>query len=184
MSIASPATIRPQGKVVACASTEAARQHLELTIRRAGYDSVCVATLAELRTIALNESIAAAIIDEPQSVADIETIDAELRRAERPTQFILLPTIGQRMAAPRSVSCDVVEPPLTPERIGRALFTAVGRAQLINENIQLRQKLEGRMFDGLLGVSEATRHLRNQIHEAAEHDKPILVQGEAGCEGA
>lgn len=180
MSTAIPATIRPQGKVVACAKTEAARQHLELAIRRAGYDSVAVATLDELRALATQEPIAAAIIDEPESAASIEALDAELRRAESPMQFILLPSIGQRVAAPRSVSCDVVDPPLTPERIGRALFAAVGRAQLITENMQLRQKLEGRMFDGLLGVSDATRQLRNQIHAASEHDRPILVCGEPG----
>jgi DNA-binding NtrC family response regulator len=180
MSATPPATIRPHGKVVACAKSEASRQHLELAIRRAGYDCASVGTLAELRTLVLNDAIAACVIDEPESIADIETLDAEFRRAERPTQFILLPSIGQRIAAPRSVSCDVLDPPLTPERIGRALFSAVGRAQLITENFQLRQKLEGRMFDGLVGVSEATRELRSSIHAAAEHETPVLVCGEPG----
>ena len=180
MSGTPPATIRPNGKVVACANSEAARQNLELAIRRAGYDCVAVATIQEIRVLALNDIIAAAVIDEPESMPDVEALDAELRRQERPTQIILLPSIGQRMAAPRSVSCDVLDPPLTPERIGRSLFAAVGRAQLINENIQLRQKLEGRMFDGLIGVSEATRELRSQIHTAAEHELPVLVCGGPG----
>lgn len=180
MSATPPATIRPHGKVVACAKSEASRQHLELAIRRAGYDCVSLATLQELRVLVMNDLIAAAVIDEPESMAEIETLDAEIRRAERPTQLLLLPSIGQRMTAPRSVSCDILDPPLTPERIGRGLFSAVGRAQLITENIQLRQKLEGRMFDGLVGVSESTRELRSQIHAAAEHEHPILVCGEAG----
>ncbi|HWL06933.1 MAG TPA: sigma 54-interacting transcriptional regulator [Planctomicrobium sp.] len=180
MSLTPPATIRPNGKVVACAKSEASRQHLELAIRRAGYDCASVGTIQELRAILLNEMIAAAVIDEPESAAEIEALDAEVRRAEKPTQFILLPSIGQRLIPPRSASCDVLDPPLTPERIGRALFSCVARAQLINENIQLRQKLEGRMFDGLVGISEATRDLRNQIHAAADHDQPILVCGEAG----
>jgi len=180
MSSTPPATIRPHGKVVACAKSEASRQHLELAIRRAGYDCVSVATLAEVRVLIMNDLIAAAVIDEPDSVTDVEILDAEARRGERPTQFILLPSIGQRLSAPRSASCDVLDPPLTPERIGRALFSAVARAQLITENIQLRQKLEGRMFDGLVGVSEATRDLRTAIHTAAEHDLPILVAAESG----
>jgi DNA-binding NtrC family response regulator len=180
MSATTPATIRPHGKVVACAKSEASRQHLELAIRRAGYDCISVATLQELRVLVLNDVIAAAVIDEPESVGAIEMLDAEVRRADRPTQFILLPSIGQRMTPPRSVSCDLLDPPLTPERIGRALFSAVGRAQLISENVQLRQKLEGRMFDGLLGVSEATRDLRAQIHAAAENEHTVLVCGEQG----
>jgi DNA-binding NtrC family response regulator len=136
--------------------------------------------MQELRATLLNEIIAAAVIDEPESTADIEVLDAEIRRLERPTQFILLPSIGQRLTAPRSASCDVLDPPLTPERIGRALFSCVARAQLITENIQLRQKLEGRMFDGLVGVSEATRELRTQIYAVSDHDQPALVCGEVG----
>jgi len=181
MSSTPPATIRPHGKVVACAKSEASRQHLELAIRRAGYDCVSVATLAEIRVLIMNDLIAAAVIDEPESVTEVEILDAEARRGERPTQFILLPSIGQRLSAPRSASCDVLDPPLTPERVGRALFSAVARAQLITENIQLRQKLEGRMFDGLVGVSDATRELRSAIHAAAEHDLPVLVCGESGA---
>lgn len=180
MSSTTPATIRPHGKVVACAKSEASRQHIELAIRRAGYDCVSVASLSEVRVLVMNDLIAAAVIDEPESMADVEMLDAETRRGERPTQYILLPSIGQRLAAPRSASCEVLDPPLTPERIGRALFSAVARAQLITENIQLRQKLEGRMFDGLVGVSEATRELRSAIHAAAEHDLPVLVCGESG----
>jgi DNA-binding NtrC family response regulator len=181
MSVASPpATIRPTGKVAACAPDEASRQHLELAIRRQGYDACTVASLEELRSLILNDLIAAAVIDEPPSMQELEGLDQEVRRAERPTQFILIPSIGQRMAPPANVSCDVVDPPLTPERIGRALFSAVARAQLILENIQLKQKLEGRMFDGLVGVSEATRTLRTQIHAASEHDQPVLVIGAAG----
>ena len=180
MSGTIPATIRPQGQVVACGKSESSRQHLELAIRRAGYDCVSVSSLQELRQLVLNDLIAAAVIDEPESIPDIEALDAEVRRADRPTQFILLPSLGQRISSPRSVSCDVLDPPLTPERIGRALFSAVGRAQLITENIQLRQKLEGRMFDGLVGVSPATRELRSRIHAAAENDQPVLVYGEAG----
>ncbi|WP_417848751.1 sigma-54-dependent transcriptional regulator [Thalassoglobus sp.] len=176
-----PATIRPTGRVAACAKDVAAQQHLELAIRRNGYESIAVSSLEELRALLMSENIAAAVIDEPESIEDIERLDTEMRRADRPTQFILLPSIGHRINVPRSVSCDVVEPPLTPERIGRSLFSAVGRAQLISENLELKQKLEGRMFDGLVGNSQQTRELRGQIHTAAEHDQPVLVTGEAGC---
>lgn len=176
-----PATIRPTGRVAACAKDAAAQQHLELAIRRNGYESIAVSSMEELRALLLTENIAAAVIDEPESIEDVERLDAEMRRVDRPTQFILLPSIGQRLATPRSVSCKVVEPPLTPERIGRSLFSAVGRAQLISENLELKQKLEGRMFDGLVGVSQQTRELRAQIHSAAEHDQPVLITGEAGC---
>lgn len=181
MSVMSPpATVRPTGRVAACASDPTAQRQLEMAIRRNGYDAVTVSNLDDLRSLLLAENFAAAVIDEPQSISAIGSLDAELRRLDRPTQLVLLPSIGQRMEIPKSYSCEVVEPPLTPDRIGRALFGAVGRAQLISENLELRQKLEGRMFDGLVGFSSQTREMRNKIHQAAEHDQPILVVGEAG----
>ncbi|TWT51532.1 Nitrogen fixation protein VnfA [Thalassoglobus neptunius] len=182
MSVSTPpATIRPTGRVVACAADPAAQRQLELAIRRNGYDAIAVSSLEQLRDLALDEEIAAAVIDEPQSIEQVQQLDSELRRLDRPTQLVLLPSIGQRMSLPKSLTCEVVDPPLTPERIGRALFAAVGRAQLITENLELRQKLEGRMFDGLIGFSGQTREMRNQIHFAAEHDQPVLVVGEVGC---
>jgi len=180
MSHTTPATIRPQGRVAACAADPQARQHLELAIRRNGYDAIAVGTMTELRQVLLEGEFAAAVIDEPTDVDEIQRLDSELRRSEKATQFILIPKLGHRVSPPETLSCSVVEPPLTPERIGRSLFGAIGRAQLIMENIQLRQKLEGRMFDGLVGVSQRTRDLRTKIHEAAEHDSPVLVQGPQG----
>ncbi|MCA9080750.1 MAG: sigma-54-dependent Fis family transcriptional regulator [Planctomycetaceae bacterium] len=175
-----PATIRPTGRVLACARDVKAQEHLLNAIRRNGYEAQAVSTLSELQDALVHGEYAAAVIDEPESTQAIENLEAAVRRADRATQFIILPSIGQRMLPPRSVSCEIVDPPLTPERIGRSLFAAVGRAQLIAENIQLKQRLEGRMFDGLVGVSDATRKLRNDIQTVAEHNQPVLIHGEPG----
>ena len=175
-----PATIRPTGRVIACARDLKAQEHLVSAIRRNGYEAHAVTTMQELQDALVHGEFAAALIDEPESTQAIEQLEAAVRKADRATQFIILPSIGQRMLPPRSVSCEIVDPPLTPERIGRSLFAAVGRAQLIAENIQLKQRLEGRMFDGLVGVSDATRKLRLDIQHAAEHNLPVLVQGEPG----
>lgn len=175
-----PSIVRPTGRVIACARDANAREHLLLAVRRNGYEAVGVDSFEALKTALLAEQYAAAIIDEPQSVEAIEQLETAVRRADKATQFIILPSLGQRIAAPRSLACEVLEPPMTPDRIGRALFSAVGRAQLMLENIQLRERLEGRMFDGLVGVSPATRDLRSRIQAAAEHEKPVLVHGESG----
>ncbi|MEZ5940600.1 MAG: sigma 54-interacting transcriptional regulator [Planctomycetaceae bacterium] len=176
-----PATIRPTGRVLACARDPRAQEHLLNAIRRNGYEAQAVATLQDLQNALVNDEYAAAVIDEPESTQSIEALEAAVRLADRATQFIIVPAIGQRILPPRSVSCEIIDPPFTPERIGRSLFAAVGRAQLIAENIQLKQRLEGRMFDGLIGVSDATRRLRSEIQNAAEHDRPVLVVGEPGC---
>lgn len=176
----SPATIRPTGRVMACARDPRAQESLLAAIRRNGYEAQAVGTLQDLQNALVNGEYAAAVIDEPESSVAIEQLESAVRKADRATQFIIVPALGQRIMPPRSVSCEIVDPPLTPERIGRSLFAAVGRAQLIAENIQLKQRLEGRMFDGLVGVSDATRRLRHEIQSAAEHDRPVLVCGEPG----
>lgn len=165
---------------MACARDPRAQEHLLQAIRRNGYEAQAVGSLKELQDALVNSEYAAAVIDEPESTLAIEELEAAVRKADRATQFIIIPAIGQKMLPPRSVSCEIVDPPLTPERIGRSLFAGVGRAQLIAENIQLKQRLEGRLFDGLVGISEATRRLRLEIQQAAEHDRPVVIVGEPG----
>ena len=67
-----PATIRPQGLVAACAKDPQSLQHLELAIRRNGYDVVPVSSLEELQSVLLQQTISAAVIDEPESAEVIE----------------------------------------------------------------------------------------------------------------
>jgi DNA-binding NtrC family response regulator len=93
----------------------------------------------------------------------------------------MLPALGVRgEPLPAGVAIDVIEPPHTPDRIGRALFAAVGRAQLIEENHKLKLDLDGRIWPELIGHGPAMQRVRAELRPAAESDQPVLVRGESG----
>jgi DNA-binding NtrC family response regulator len=175
-----PGVIRLSGRVAVWAAQEQARARLSVVIRQAGYDAVTYSNLDDLRAGLTADDFSACVLDEPASPEIIRTLSSAVRIAGRPTQFVVLPSLGDRNGGWGSVGCDVLEPPCTSEKLARILFSAVGRSRLVAENLQLKRRLEGRMFDDLAGISPAMDEVRRQVQGAAEHDRPVLIHGEAG----
>jgi DNA-binding NtrC family response regulator len=177
----SSATIRLTGRVAVWSRDERARQRLVLAIQQNGYEAVEFATIESLRTGIASSPFAACVIDEPDHPDVVRATEQAARQGGHPTQFVVLPSLGARGMPFGGPVCDVLEPPQTAERLGRALFAAVGRSRLLAENLQLKRRLESRMFEDLVGHSEAMDTLRRKVGEASEHERPVLIHGEAGA---
>lgn len=175
-----PATIRLTGRVAVWSVHEQSRSRLAMVVRQNGYDAVMYSTLDDLRQGLSTDDFAACILDEPSSQDVIRHLNTTTRIAGRPTQFIVVPALADRAIWAQPIGCDVLDPPCTPEKLGRLLFSAVGRSRLVAENLQLKRRLEGRMFDDLVGISPAMDDVRRLVHSASEHDRPVLVSGECG----
>jgi DNA-binding NtrC family response regulator len=175
-----PATIRLTGRVAVWSVHEPSRSRLAMVVRQNGYDAVMYSTLDELRQGLSTDDFAACVLDEPSSHEVIRNLNSTVRIAGKPTQFIVVPALADRAVWAQPAGCDVLDPPCTPEKLGRLLFSAVGRSRLVAENLQLKRRLEGRMFDDLVGISPAMDDVRRLVQTASEHDRPVLVVGEAG----
>lgn len=175
-----PATIRLTGRVAVWSVNEQSRTRLALVVRQSGYDAVMFGTLDELRQGLSTDDFSACVLDEPSSPEVIRNLNSTVRIAGKPTQFIVVPALADRATWAQPAGCDVLDPPCTPEKLGRLMFSAVGRSRLVAENLQLKRRLEGRMFDDLVGISPAMDDVRRLVHTASEHDRPILVSGESG----
>ena len=175
-----PATIRLTGRVAVWSLHEQSRSRLAMVVRQNGYDAVMYATLDELRQGLSTDEFSACVLDEPASHDVIRSLNSTVRIAGKPTQFIVVPALADRAVWAQPAGCDVLDPPCTPEKLGRLLFSAVGRSRLVTENLQLKKRLEGRMFDDLVGISPAMDDVRRLVHTASEHDRPVLVTGESG----
>ena len=58
---------------------------------------------------------------------------------------------------------------------------AIGRQQLEDENVRLRNELEGRFRpENIIGNSNAMRDVYRQIHQVAATDTTVLIRGESG----
>jgi DNA-binding NtrC family response regulator len=175
------ATVRLTGRVAVHSRNDRSRDQLSQAIARQGYEVLRASTREELQRALDQDAVAACLLDEPESPAFIEAMHAYLRERHKSTQLLMLPALGVRGdALPAGVAIDVIEPPHTPDRIGRALFAAVGRAQLIAENLKLKLDLDGRIWPELIGHSPAMQRVRAELRPAAESDQPVLVRGEAG----
>ena len=174
------ATVRLTGRVALWSRDERSRPRLAMLIAQNGFEVVDFASLEQLRVGLAGGQFVACVLDEPPSIDLVRALEQAARAANKPTQFLVLPSLGMRGISTAGFGGEILEPPFTPEKLGRALFAAVGRSRLIAENLQLKRQLEGRMFDDLAGHSPAMDEVRRLVLQAAEHDRTVLVIGEPG----
>jgi two-component system nitrogen regulation response regulator NtrX len=84
------------------------------------------------------------------------------------------------VAAIRKGAHDFVEKPLSLEKVILAVDKALEFQTLKRENSGLRELLESKIRDGLLGESPAISALREQIERVAPLDTWVLITGENG----
>src|SRR5690606_31979447 len=77
-------------------------------------------------------------------------------------------------------SSEILDPPLTRDKLRGAVFTAMGRSHLISENQQLKRRLLSRGVDDMVGQSNAMLQLRDDLQQLADDRSPVLVTGEPG----
>ena len=177
------ATIRLSGRLVICSSDPMAQQRLAEIVMDQSCETCMTSTLDELKMLLPHEEFGVCILDEPQSAADVAELERIIRQHHQPTQFIVLPALGQRdqFRAAGLQLCDVLDPPMTRDKLRGAVFTALGRSHLIAENQQLKRRLLSRGVDDMVGQSDCMLQLRNEIQQLADERCPVLVKGEAGC---
>ncbi len=181
-SSAASATIRLHGQVLICSPDATAGQRLALIVRDQATETTVVTSLDDAVRHLEEFPCDVCIVDEPGHPSDLAELDRTARSRHQPTQFIVLPAIGKRQALAASLppSCDLLEPPLTREKLHGALFSALGRSSIIAENDQLKRRLITRGADDMVGQSPAMHDLREAIQSHSEHREPVLIHGEPG----
>ena len=175
-----PSTVRLAGRVVVFSSNGPSGQQIAQAVGRQGFEVTQAETVDVLCERLISESPAACILDEPESPEFVEKVASVIESSGLPTQIVVLPALTAPREQLAAVNAEVLDPPHTPERIGRALFAAVGRSQLVSENQQLKQQSDTRLWPELIGYSAGIEKLREQLREISEDDRPVIVQGETG----
>ncbi|REJ88353.1 MAG: sigma-54-dependent Fis family transcriptional regulator [Planctomycetota bacterium] len=173
-------TVRLGGRVVVYSQNSQSRQQIAQAVGRQGFDVTQAESADSLCDLLAGISPAACILDEPESPGFVEMVANAIEAAGLSTQVVVLPAITAPRGQFVGLNAEVLEPPHTPERIGRALFAAVGRSQLVSENQQLKQQSDVRLWPELIGYSDGIEKVREQLREIAEDDRPVIVQGESG----
>lgn len=177
----SPATVRLAGRVAVHSADPRALSQLAAVLTRQGHDTVPFLQADQLQAALLASAFSVCVIDEPESLDQVARLQAAVQERGWSTQFVVMPALGAAIDhAAAGEGIEVLAPPHTPERIGRALFAAIGRSQVMHEELDQKQQVHGRLWQQLIGHSAAMNDLRESLQEYTECDAPILVRGEAG----
>lgn len=174
-------TVRMAGRVVVHSRSPQSAEQLLQAVARQGYEAERAGDLDTLQQFLMQGNVAACVLDEPPSNEFVESLAAWIKQQGFITQLVVLPALAARNAPTSArLPAEILEPPHTPDRIGRALFAAVGRARLLAENQQLKQDLDGKMMPDLIGHSPAMQRVRTELRTLADDTRPVLVTGEPG----
>src|SRR5690606_5811505 len=90
------ATIRLSGRLVICSADPRAQQRLAEIVFVQSSETCTTSTIDELKSLLPHEEFSVCILDVPHSAADVADLERIARPHHQPTQFIVLPAVGQR----------------------------------------------------------------------------------------
>lgn len=177
----SPATLRLAGRVAVHSTDSRSLSQLAAVLTRQGHNVFPFTQMEQLRAALLAEPFAVCVVDEPESLEQVIEMQAATQDRGWSTQFVVMPALGAANCRSEGTEgIEFLEPPHTPERIGRALFAAIGRSQRMEESVELKQQVDGRIWQQLIGHTAAMNDVRNRLRDFAECDASVLIRGEAG----
>ncbi|MEJ2078199.1 MAG: sigma-54 dependent transcriptional regulator [Acidobacteriota bacterium] len=90
-------------------------------------------------------------------------------------------SVDTAVEAMKEGAYDYVVKPFEPEALENLIRKAAERKQLLDENVQLRKKIdEMSAFHGIVGSSPAISRVLEEVRMVAESDTTVLVRGESG----
>jgi DNA-binding NtrC family response regulator len=90
-------------------------------------------------------------------------------------------TVDMSIQALRKGAYDMLTKPFEPEELLYRVKNALNQTQLLAENRELRDELEGKFqFDNIIGDSPHLRELLKKVEKVAVRDTSVLITGESG----
>ncbi|MFO1053843.1 MAG: sigma-54 dependent transcriptional regulator [Planctomycetota bacterium] len=117
--------------------------------------------------------------------AEGHAVIGRIRRGATPADVVLLSGYGapsNTVEAMRSGAFDVIEKPISRERMMAAIRRCLEARQMVRELSWSQERLRDLASSEILGLSPAIRALEQRIEEVAmSPDTTVLITGERGC---
>ncbi|MBK8097934.1 MAG: sigma-54-dependent Fis family transcriptional regulator [Planctomycetes bacterium] len=170
-------------RVLIADDEESMRHFLQRGLRRHGYQVDAVETGDAVLPHWSAGPYDAAILDLRMPGADGLTVLARLKTAD-PAAVVLLMTahgtIATAVEAMQAGAADFVTKPFPIEELLLRLDRALAQRRLLQENVQLRARLQTPDDLGLVGHSAAMRALLQQLDVLRGSDATVMLTGESG----
>jgi DNA-binding NtrC family response regulator len=164
------------------------RRALEAVVQRAGYGVLGVGdgkAAIDLLTSNHGNQIHAVLLDLQLPKADgIDVLNAV--RPKRPKLPIIVITahssLSNAVASMRAGAVDFLVKPASPDRVSKALESALNDMIVDGELRPLTEKLSKKLtFDQLIGTAPAFQSAIDLAKKAAASNIPVLIEGESGA---
>lgn len=113
----------------------------------------------------------------------IETLH-RIKEVYPSTQVVMMTAYGSvesSVQAMKMGASDYLMKPLDPDQVDPLILRLMQRRELIEENLLLRERLEGMdRFENLIGRSQAMQQMFEVIRDVAPSDSSVLITGETG----
>ena len=157
------------------------RRSLEIILEGEGYHVICASSGEEALKLLAQEEVHGVLLD--IVMPGMNGIDAlqQMRKARPDLAVIMISghgTVQDAVRATRLGAYDFLEKPLSREKVLLAVSHALETSVLVEENRDLREKIESR-FE-MVGDSLAIQSVRDQISKVAGTTSRVLIQGESG----
>ncbi len=157
---------------------------LRRLLERDGYVVSCARSAEEALGILQRESFDLLVTDlRLPHLSGLELLRL-VRRMAPETEVILMTAYGQiedAVEAMKEGAYDFLQKPVKRAALVKTLDRAMERRKLVQENRQLRARLDSAEQDRLLvGQSPAFRHLMELVRQVASSEATVLLRGESG----
>ncbi len=157
------------------------RRSLEIILEGEGYHVVCASSGEEALKTLNQEEVHGVLLD--IVMPGMNGIDAlqKMRKARPGLAVVMISghgTVQDAVRATQLGAYDFLEKPLSREKVLLAVSHALETSVLVEENRDLREKIEGR-FE-MVGDSLAIQSVCEQISRVAGTSSRVLIQGESG----
>ncbi len=160
------------------------RMTIQDALEAEGYD-IKVAETGQKGLILFRKDPADIIITDLK-LPDIDGIDIlrEIKYTNPETQIILITaygTIDSAVTAMKEGASDYLTKPFSMDELLLIIKRLIRIKQLEEENIRLKEKIEGRYtMEGLIGKSPQMQKVYDLIQTVSQTDTTVLIQGESG----
>ncbi|WP_456439502.1 sigma-54-dependent transcriptional regulator [Caldithrix abyssi] len=152
-------------------------------LKKEGYDVSSVETGTEGLTLFEREAFDLVLADLRLPGADGIEVLRQVKSKKPRTVVILMTaygTVDTAVQALKMGAYDYLTKPFTPDHLLNILRNAEKLQRVLDENQQLKKRLEIIEKKPIIGASPAMRHLQEIIHHVARHDSTVLIVGESG----
>ncbi|MDI6779766.1 MAG: sigma-54 dependent transcriptional regulator [Bacteroidota bacterium] len=160
------------------------RESLQKWFKEDGYTVDVAESAAEALKKLQIKSYDLAFVDIKMPGMDGLELQRRLKEIDKSLTVVIITAFASVESAVQALkegAYDYVTKPIAPDELSHLVSNVVNQKKILQENIQLRQKIDERIqYDEIIGESQQIKKVFELITSVAKTDTTVLIRGESG----